>query len=105
MNHTALISFILGLVIEVVYVAFLTPKQLKEVLRPYDGLTKLRYYILAILVIAILTGIPGLAYTYFRIYGQSYHALQNIASITTRVSGLATTTLLVLVFTYRKKDD
>jgi hypothetical protein len=102
-NTPAFISFLLGLLTTSVFIFFLMPKQFKEVIRPYDGLTRLRWYILAILVFSIITAIPGLTYVYFRSTGHEYHVLRNIASILGRISSLATTILLILVYTYRTK--
>lgn len=104
-NYASLAGFVIGLVCTGVYVFFLTPRQLKEVVRPYDGLTRLRWTIFFILLFSIIAAIPGLVYTYFRSFGHNYHILQNIAVITGNISRLGTTALLVLVYTYRRKDN
>lgn len=104
MNYAALTAFIIGGFCTSVYVFFLMPKQFNEVLRPKNYLTRLRWIILAILLISIGTSIPGLLYQYGRIGGQDFQVLRNVATITSNVSRLATTILLVLVYTYRKEE-
>lgn len=103
-NYFSFSGFIISVICLGVYVLFLTPKQFKEVLRPVDWLTGLRWYILLILILAIITSIPSTLYQLYRALGDNYIVLQNISTVTSQISKLSTTILLVLVFTYSKKD-
>lgn len=104
-NYSSLLAFLISVVCFAVYLLFLTPRQFKEVLRPRDWLTKLRWIILAILVVSLLTAIPSLVYQYYRTIGIEYTVLRNVATVTSNISKLGLTILLVLVFTYRKSDN
>lgn len=103
-NKASLFALINGIVCLLVYAFFLTPKQIFEVTRPKNWLTRLRWIILSILVISVLTSIPSVVYQYYRTFGHDSEFLRNLATITSQISKTCTTILLVLVFTYKKRD-
>lgn len=103
-NWYALTAFLISFLSLLVYAFFLMPKQINEVLRPKDWLTRLRWIILTILAVSILTSIPGVVYQYSRVLGDESDFLRNFVTISSNISRLASTVLLVLVFTYRKKE-
>jgi hypothetical protein len=103
-NYSSLAAFIISAVCFAVYLFFLTPRQLEEVLRPRDWLTRLRLIILGILLISLLTSVPSLLYQYYRTIGQEHVLLRNVSTVTSNISKLGLTVLLVLVFTYRKRN-
>jgi len=102
-NYNALSGLVIGIVSFVIlcYVAYL---QALETSRPSDGLTGLRWRIFAIIAISIVSLVPALMYQYFRTIGVESEGLRNVATITSRISSLATIVLLLDVFRYRKKS-
>lgn len=98
------ISFLITLLCFAVFLFYLIPKQFKEVLLPYSWLTKLRWYILAILILIVITLIPGLIYQFFLAIGTDYPVLRKVSSIIGRINLLGLTALFVLIYTYRKED-
>jgi hypothetical protein len=86
------------------YLFFLAPRQFGEVLRPVDWLTKLRWWILGILILTMAALIPSIPYQYFIATGQEYDTLRNISSIAGGINLIGSTILMVLVFTYKRED-
>ncbi len=103
-NYPSLIAFVTGIVSLSIYMFFLAPKQFNEVLRPKDGITNLRKIILTLLIVTILTSIPPTVYQFYRMTGHEYTFLRNLSTILSQASKLGTTILLVMVYTYRRKD-
>lgn len=90
-----------------VYFFLLTRKQLDELWLPEDGLGRLRKLIFAVIVLATLTFIPAIPYLYFLSTGHDYRMLRNVVTDVSGFNQIATTFLLVLIFTYKikSKDD
>lgn len=101
-NWSSLFAVITSIACVSVYIFFLMSKQVAEVVRPRDWLSRLRWIILAILVISIIASVPGIVYQVYRMLGEDSVLLRNVATITSQISKVATTILLVMVFTYRK---
>ena len=103
----AQISTVIALVIKLVVFAiisfYIVPKQLREVFRPYDGLTALRWQILVLLSVSVITSIPSAAYQVVLFLGEKSELLREIATITNNVSSLIIVVLLVLIFNYKKR--
>ena len=88
-----------------VFLGFLIPRQTKEVLLPADGLTRLRYWLLGVLLLIVLTLIPSITYQLFVSFGHEYKVLRNVTSIIGGVNLVGMTILFVLIYTYRRNDD
>lgn len=99
-NYASLLAFVLSVGCLTVYALFLIPKQTQEVLKPGDALTRLRWIILTMLVISLITAVPSTVYQYYRATGVELELLRNVSAITSNLSKVATTVLLVLIFTY-----
>jgi magnesium-transporting ATPase (P-type) len=104
-NWFFFLRFIITLACFLVFLGFLIPRQTKEVLLPADGLTKLRYWLLGVLLLIVLTLIPSITYQLFVAFGHEYKALRNIASIIGGVNLVGMTVLFVLIYTYRRNDE
>lgn len=87
-----------------VFLFFLIPRQMKEVLLPLDGLSRLRWQIFGILLLIALTLIPSIVYQYFIAFGHEYKVLRNIVSIVGGVNLVGLTVLFVMIYVYRRKD-
>lgn len=87
-----------------VFLFFLLPRQFHEVMRPLDGLTRLRWQILAILVLITITLIPSMVYQFFLSIGQQYNVLRSVASLVGAVNIVGLTLLFVMIYVYHKKD-
>jgi hypothetical protein len=104
-SYSSLVGTVIGLLCLGVYIFFLTPLQFKEVLRTDRmWLSRLRWIILSILVISIITAVPGLIYQIGRTFGHDYTVLRNIATILGSISKLGTTILMMLLYTYKQKE-
>lgn len=106
-NWNFFIRFIITIGCFLVYLLLLTRKQLDELWAPEDGLGKLRKLIFAVLVLATFTFIPTIPYLYFLATGHDYRVLRNVVADVSGFNQIATTYLLVLIFTYKikSKDD
>lgn len=87
-----------------VFLIFLFPRQLKEVILPEDGLTRLRWYLLSILLVIIVTLIPSIVSQFFQAMGHDYSVLRNISAIVGAANLGALTVLFVMIYIYRRKD-
>jgi len=103
-NISSFIALVIRLIGLVVVGFYLFPKQLKEVLRPVDWLTELRWQILALLSVSVVSGIPSIWYQIIRLNGGEAEILRNISTVTSNVSQLLIIILLVLIFNYKKKS-
>lgn len=103
-NYPAFFRFITVFICFCVYVFYLTPRQIREVLRPNDWLTGLRWLILAILTMTALTFIPSLVYLFYLSRGEEYEILRSVSSIIGGINLFGTTILMILIFNYRKKN-
>lgn len=93
------ISFLTATVL--LWVAY---KQFYEVLMPRDWLTRLRWLILAMLVVAIVGILPVITYQVCRLLGTENEVLRNVASVLGNLSRLAGAVLLMLIYRYKKED-
>ena len=102
---STVIALIIKLLVFVTIAFYIIPKQLREVLRPRDGLTGLRWQILILLSVSVFTSIPSAMYQVVRFLGtdEGTEILRGIATITNNVSSLIVVVLLVLIFNYKKK--
>ena len=103
-NIFVLISLILGTIAVGTLVFYLIPKQLSEVFKPKDWLTRLRWQILSLLCFITLMALPSLVYQLFRYLGVDYEVLRNMASVTGRLSFLGIVFVLILVFNYKRRS-
>lgn len=102
-NNASLFAFANGLVCLLIYAFFLTPKQIIEVTEPKDWLTRLRWIILGILVLSVVSSLPSVLYQFYRMIGEEHPLLRTVATVTGQISKTCTTVLLVLVYTYKRK--
>jgi hypothetical protein len=103
MNVVAIISLTARLLAIAMVTYFSVPGQIREVWRPKDYLTRLRWYILALLVLFIISSFPSLLLQFLRIGGPTGGILSSVASIATNVSILSMAILFVLISKYRQK--
>jgi len=105
-QFSTLLALIIKLVVFVVIAFYIIPKQLKEVLRPRDGLTALRWQILILLSVSVFTSIPSAMYQIVRFVDPyaAYELLRAIATVTNNISSLIIVILLVLIFNYKRKN-
>jgi hypothetical protein len=104
-NYYALISWIIRILSTSVLLFYIIPKQFKEVMRPRTWITGLRWQILLLFTFSVVAAFPALAYQGVRTFGGESPGLRNIAGISGNLSTLGTTTLLVLVYNYKQKDE
>jgi len=104
LNVSSLIALIIRFAGFVVVGFYLFPKQLREVLRPVDWLTRLRWQILALLSVSVISGIPSIWYQIIRLTGGEAEILRNISTVTSNISQLLIIILLVLIFNYKRKS-
>lgn len=103
--HTVfLLRFIMTLACFLLYLLFFNVKQFQEVTRPKDSLTRLRWIILGVLILATITFVPSLVYLYFLSLGHQYEGIRKIAVFTSGINLIGSTFLLFLIFTYRIKE-
>lgn len=103
-NWAVFTRFLVTFLCFLVYLSFLIPRQAKEVLLPTDGLTKLRWYLLSILLVIMLTLIPSIVSQFFTATGHNYSLLKNVSAIVGAINLAALTILFVMVYIYRRKD-
>lgn len=103
-NWSMFIRFLMSTGVFLGYILFLFPKQLVETLRPNDWLTGLRWLILGLIILIAVTLIPPMVTQYYMSIGESYDVLRNFSSIIGGINTIGVYTLLVLVFTYRRRD-
>lgn len=101
-NFNAFSGLVIGAIAFLIYV-HITYKQFTEVLRPKDWLTRLRWLIFGILLVAIFGFIPSLTYQFLRTIGVESDSLRNIATIAGNISRLGGAILLELVYNYKRK--
>lgn len=87
-----------------VFLFFLTPRQVKEVLLPEDGLTRLRWLLLSVLLVIIITLIPSIVSQFFQAMGHNYRVLRNISAIVGAVNLVSLTILFIMIYIYRRQD-
>jgi len=99
---------LIGLVIRSIAIAiilfYIIPKQFKEVLRPRDWLTGLRWQMLLMFSFAILASVPSVVYQILRTIGVDAPVLRDISSVTGNLSFLAISLLLVMIYNYKRKE-
>lgn len=99
----AAISFAISL-LSLGALMFVIRKQYYEVLIPRDWLTRLRWIIFSTLLASIIGLVPVIAYQYIRMFGGDSETLRSVATVTGNIGRLASTVLLVMIYTYRKKE-
>lgn len=88
-----------------VYAFYLTVRQFREVIRPKSWLTGLRLLILLTLVLTTITFIPSIFNLYFTAIGERYEVLRTASVLIGSLNLVGSTVFLVLIYTYKKKDD
>lgn len=106
------INAIIGLVIRVVALGivlfFVIPRHIKDMddtKSDHDGLDRLRWFILILLSVSVVASVPGVTYQLVRALGYTSLLLQNISTISTNTSILGTSILLILIYTYKRKEN
>lgn len=102
-NLNALTGLVIGIITIVVYI-HVCFKQLYEVTKPPDWLTRLRWLILLSLMTAVVGFAPSLMYQFLRVFHQESEGLRNVANITGNISRLAGAVFIELVFNYRYRE-
>jgi hypothetical protein len=101
------VSIIVNITLTVVAIVgylYLSVLMAKEVTRPKDKLTPLRWRIFAAVFVIVMTLIPSLIYQILRLYGLDTDLIRNIVTITARINSIGALAILFAVFTYRMKD-
>lgn len=105
MNWFAWYGFIVGFLGTGVVVCYILPLQTKELKRPKDGLTRLRWMLWIILFLTVVVAIPALSYQLLRATGTDLPWLRNVATIFGSLVRPLNAILLVLVWRYKYKDE
>lgn len=106
MNITSIVILvnIFATILTIAGYIYLSIKMSRELYRPKDWLTSLRWRIFIAVFLIVLTLVPGLMYQVLRLYGVDSEDVRNIVTITSRVNSLGALLVLFSVFSYRKKD-
>lgn len=88
-----------------VYAFYLSVRQFREAIRPRSWLTGLRYLILGTLILTTATFIPSIFNLYFTSIGERYEVLRTASVLIGSVNLVGSTVFLILIYTYRRKDD
>lgn len=107
LNTNALIGLTIRLVALGIVLFFVIPRHIKDMddtKSDHDGLDRLRWFILILLSLSVVASIPGVVYQLIRTLGYTSLILQNISTISTNTSILGTSILLILIYTYQRKD-
>ena len=107
-NTNAIIGLIIRLISLGIVLFFVIPRHMRDMddtKLDHDGLDRLRWIILLLLSLSIVASIPGVAYQVVRSLGYSSIILQNISTISTNASILGTSILLILIYTYKRKEN
>lgn len=83
---------------------YLSVRMAREVVRPSDWLTPLRWRIFWTVFLVVLTLIPSFIYQILRLYGIESQEVRDIVTITSKVNSLGALLVLFSVFSYRRKD-
>lgn len=107
MNDLNIFSLI-GLIIKAVAISmiafYIVPKAFKQVLRPRDWLTGLRWQLLGMFSFSILASVPSIVYQIMRTNGMETEVLRNVASVSGNLSFLGISILLVMIYNYKEKE-
>lgn len=103
-NVWALVSLLIKMASLGTILFYIIPKQFREVMRPKNWITPLRWQLLLLFGFSIISALPALSYQVIRTFGGESPGLRNMASISGNLSTLATTILLYMVYNYKKKD-
>lgn len=104
-NRYALFGLIVRLICTSIIAFYVVPKQVREVMRPKNQFTKLRWILLSLFCVSVLFSVPSIAYQALRIFGHDSHVLRNFVTISANISTIATTWLLVLIYRYKVRID
>lgn len=103
-NLYSLFGLIARLLTAIIICTYVLPKQFKEVRRPKNEFTGLRWLIFAAIVFYVLTTIPAMAYQFTRLAeGYQTLTLQNFATIVGNLANLLVGLVLVLIYNYKDK--
>lgn len=97
--------FLMTFAVFLLYVLFFNYRQSREVARPRDGLTRLRWIILSVLLLTTVTLVPVMVYQLLISFGHDYGIMRNIISIVGGINVICSTFLLYLIFTYHIKEE
>lgn len=100
-NWDFFIGFVITLVGLLYYVFFLARKQLIEIFHNKDVYSRLRVYILASLIVTIITLAPTILYQIFLALGYENRTLRGFVVLTSRASFVSGLVLLHLIWTYK----
>jgi hypothetical protein len=97
------IRFLITTACLITYLCLIIGVQWREVLKPKDWLTGLRWFILGSLSIsAIALAFPAI-YLFYLSLGNDSQTLRQVISLISGVHLISSTVLLVLIFTYRRR--
>lgn len=107
MNDTNIFALI-GLAIRATAIGiilfYIVPKAFRQVLRPKDWLTGLRWQLLSMFTFSILASVPSVVYQVMRSYGAETELLRNVATVSGNLSFLGISILLVMIYNYKQKE-
>jgi hypothetical protein len=87
-----------------IFMLFVVPRQFREVIRPKDSLTGLRWRILLLALSCSTATVPPLVYRLIRLLGTDAGFLRNVSTVSSSLSFLAASVLFALIITYRRKE-
>lgn len=102
-NWSFFVRFLLTSGVLLVYAFFLIRRQWEEVSMPLDQYTRLRWFIFSMLWVTTITLIPSIPYQLQIALGHEHVFWRNVVSVSGGVNLVATTALMVLIFTYKVK--
>lgn len=102
-DYFVLTSIILRTVSIGMLLAYVVPRQVREVRRPRDQFTSLRWLVFHLIVFFVLASSPVLIYQGSTL--STHHtAFQQIASIANGLASLAVGVVLMLIYNYRYEE-
>lgn len=107
MDASAHISITIGLVVAILSIAplpVLAFFQLREALQPWDYLSRLRWYLFILLTFVTLTAVPSIVYLFMRYFNYDNETVRALVTILGNIRALGSSLLLVLIFTYKRKE-
>lgn len=103
-DNTVLFSIIGGTLMLIGYL-YLTVRQFIELRRPKSRITWPRRIFFTIYLLVLFTIVPGLSYQIARVQGYEATQLRNVATVTGRVSGILSLTLLIILVHYKIGEE
>lgn len=102
-NPYALFALLVRIAVICVIMLYLFPRQMKEVARPKNEFTRLRWYLLTLLGACAVTMVPTAPRLFQLIQTPPENLLSIVSTVSSSVCLAAFLVILVLVFTYKEQ--